>query len=191
MTRARRSSRALIGDSPRSLRLASKTATGPKLLNAYQHRFWRLKALADGDANAPSSVGPAAELLLTRALRDAMQWLRHCGVIVAGSANEDVLCFGTDRFLAGSTIESLTMQFAEFEDFYVDLCHGDLHLDNVILVRQHAEHADLSSWTNFYIDFAEAGKHHAMLDFVVMDIALRFQRSSSCPASPTTLFTRG
>ena len=73
----------------------------------------------------------------------------------------------------------LLTKSSTWEDYHIGLGHGDLHLDNIRLARQH------QSWTNFYIDFADVGEQPVMLDFVVMDAALRFQSLKFLPEVPS------
>ena len=151
---------------------ASATLKGDHLLNAYTQRFPELQ-------RRPASTGvssPAAKPLLSDTLREANKTLQEHNAVVVRGSGETFLKLSSHQVPTAQSVEQLTQPFALWEDYWVGLEHGDLHLDNILLVRQG------SAWSNFYIDFADAGQHHAMLDFVVMEVAVRFQSLKYLPS---------
>lgn len=136
---------------------------GRSLLAAYQDRFKSL---------APHGTSSGRNLL-----DGLLEYANNC-LVEAGVLQEHggIRSFPVEAHSLGiresiNSVSQLVMSYAAYETFYTALCHGDLHLDNMLMVKQ----VQQSSPISIYIDFADVGTHHVLLDYVVMELALRFQ----------------
>ena len=129
---------------------------GRSLFRAYKDRFGALE-------DKPNR--PTLDVLL----EDANQRLLKANVIQDFNGARFFGTPGAGGVKAASSVAELVHPHSPYEEFYSALCHGDLHLDNILLVRQG------KSLINVYIDFADVDRHHVVIDYVVMEVAVRFQ----------------
>ena len=137
---------------------------GRSMLDAYAARFGALRRRSNSGEDTYD---------LDPILCEANRHLLELGIVKEANGVRYFACHKNSEVNneVASSITELVRDYANYESFYASLCHGDLHLDNILLVRQGKQ----TQPVNVYIDFADADFHHAAMDYVVMEVAIRFQ----------------
>ena len=121
---------------------------GRNIRNEYQTRFRRLADSAKLEA-------------------DLTPLCTHCGIKVS----QDSWAIAVGKRLRKVHRPTDLIESHFFNPYWVSVVHGDLHGENVIVLSDEVVSDDMRA---FLIDFAHIGEHHVFLDYVVMEISVRF-----------------